>query len=139
MSEERRRVRWRRFAPILLILAALLAYRFLAPELPSDHEVVYELGDLADELRRLEVAWRDPQKPDDAPALHGTWHFAKGQAPNRLRATVRLPEREWEVEARLEREPPAAPLQVARRVRLRDGTNYVSLENAEPESQPPHD
>jgi len=139
MSEARRRIPWRRFAPILLVLAALLAYRFLAPELPSDHEVVYELGGLADDLRRLEVAWREPETPDEPPVLHGTWHFAKGRAPSRLHATVRLPEREWEVDVRLEREPPAESLQITRRVRLRDGTNYVSLEGAEPAPQPPHD
>lgn len=138
MSENRRRIRWRRFAPILLILAAFLVYRIIAPELPRDHEVVYELGDLAEALRRLEVAWREPNAPDEPPALHGTWHFAKGQAPSRLRATVRLPEREWEVEARLELEPPAEALQVTRRVRLREGTNYVSLKEAEP-AQPSHD
>lgn len=138
MSEGRKGIRWRRFAPILLIVAALLVYRVIAPELPRDHEVVYELGELAESLRRLEVAWREPSKVDDPPALSGTWHFAKGQAPSRLRATVRLPERDWEVEARLEVEPPAKPLQITRRVRLREGTNYVSLKEAEP-AQPPHD
>ncbi len=131
--------RWRRFTPILLVGVALLVYRVIAPSLPRDHDVVYELSDHAEELRKLEVAWRKPEAPDEPPTLQSTWHFAKGDAPRRLSTTVRLPTREWEVEARLELEPPAEPLEITRRVRLREGTNYVSLEGARSPWQPAPD
>lgn len=122
----------RRLAPLLLLVAALIVYRILGPSLPSDHDVVYELGASSDDLTRLDVAWSDPRKPREAPVLSGTWYFAPGKAPRRLASKVRLHDGEWDVEARLEH--PSGPAErVSRRVSLGEGTTIIRLEGARAE------
>lgn len=120
----------RRLAPLLLLVAALIAFRLVGPALPHDHEVVYELGSLAPEVTRLEVAWYEPDRPSEAPALASTWNFSAGKAPRRLPSTVRLHSGEWKVEARLELVPPAMGEPIEKRVRLGEGTTIIRLDGS---------
>lgn len=128
MTAEDRRRRWvRRLTPLLLLAAVLLVYRLIAPKLPHDRQVAYELGALAPKLVRLDVSFSDPETPDEGPALMTTWHFQPGQAPRRLTATVRLHDGAWDVDARLVLVPPSPPEEVSRRITLREGTTIIRL------------
>jgi len=93
----------RRIAPLLLVGAGLGAYTMVAPKLPHEHEVVLDLGAAASDITGIELAWTNPRAPSDEAALTTRWNFAKGAAPGRLRAHVRLADGEWEAEVAVER------------------------------------
>lgn len=128
MTPEQRRRLVRRLAPLLLLLGVLIAYQLISPKLPHDHDVVFELGSLADRLVRLEVSFSDPERPAEGPALSSTWNFKPGLAPRRLSTTVRLHGGTWDVDASLEFAPPSQPEQISRRITLREGTTIIRLQ-----------
>lgn len=118
---------------MLLLLGVLIAFQLIAPKLPHDREVVFELGPYADRLVRLNVSFSDPERPREEPALSSTWNFKPGFAPRRLSTTVRLHDGAWDIDAWLEFPPPSAPEQIFRRIDLREGTTIVRLEGSRTE------
>ena len=117
----------RRFAPLLLVAAALGAYAMLDRELPHDRDVVIELGDAPD-LTGLEVSWLRARKDSDEAYLTTRWHFARGAAPSRLNARVRLPDGSWNVEVAIERAGTSAETRWSGRANL-DRTPWWKRDN----------
>ena len=66
-------------------------------ELPRDHDVVFDLGPGAAEIVDVEASWIRAGSAAEA-QLTTRWNFAKGAAPERLPARVRLADGAWEVE-----------------------------------------
>lgn len=120
-----------------MVIAAVIVYRLVGPRLPKDHDVVYELGDMAPALLRLDVFWNDPERPRETPVYSSTWHFSEGRAPRRLPSTVKLYEGKWDIEARLELAS-REPVHVSRKVNLGEGTTIIRLGGTlSRESSPP--
>jgi len=95
--------------------------------LPRDHEVVIDLGDAAHEVTGVEVVWTRPGPDTDEAALTTRWHFARGTAPARIPAHVRLPDGQWEVDVGLERDGTPTTHE-SRRVNL-EGTPWWKRDN----------
>jgi hypothetical protein len=93
----------RKFAPLLLVAAALGAYAMVDRALPRDRDVVLELGDASVDVSDVEVSWVRPRSGSEEAELTTKWHFAKGAAPSRLKTRARLPDGAWEVEVGVQR------------------------------------
>ena len=93
----------RRFAPVVLVAAAIGAYAMVERQLPRERDVVLDLGDTASNVSDIEVSWVRPRSGAEEAQLTTRWHFAKGTAPARLKTRARLPDGEWEVEVGVER------------------------------------
>jgi hypothetical protein len=87
----------------LLVAAGLGAYAMVDRELPRDRAIVFELGEGATDVTGLEASWTRARKDSDEAYLTTRWHFARGTAPARLHAQVRLPDGTWDVEVAVER------------------------------------
>jgi hypothetical protein len=93
----------RRFAPLLLVAAALGAYAMIDRQLPRERDVVLDLGEAAADVGDVEVSWVRPSSSAEQAELTTRWHFAKGTAPSRLKTRARLADGAWEVEVGVQR------------------------------------
>jgi hypothetical protein len=96
----------RRTAPLLLLGAGAGAYLAMGPKLPHDHDVTLDLGSAAADITSIDLSWTDPRSAassSDEAVLTTRWNFAKGTAPSRLNARVRLADGRWQAEATIER------------------------------------
>ena len=93
----------RRFAPLLLLAAGLGAFTMVDRDLPREHEVVIDLGEDAREVTDVEASWVRAGSQSEEASLTTRWHFARGKAPPRIFARVRLSDGPWEVDVGVER------------------------------------
>lgn len=91
----------RRFAPILLLLAAGGAGLVVAPHVPRERAVELVLDD-ASTITAVEVGW-GTTSDQAAAVLGGSWRFAPGRAPAKLPMTARLPNGRYWLDVSIER------------------------------------
>jgi len=99
LTAERRR----RLAPLWLLAAGLGAYFMVERDLPREHEIALDIGGAAADISDIGVAWTGARTGPAEAQLTTRWHFARGTAPAKLFARVRLPYGEWDAEVGIER------------------------------------
>jgi hypothetical protein len=121
----RRVMHWRkRFAPLLLVLAALGAYTAIGTKLPRDHEVSIDLGPAAHDVTRVELTWTEGGLNAEDPAISTQWNFIQGTAPERLRTHLRVADGSWQADVLVDRNGGIEHSSWSRRVYL-EGTQVI--------------
>lgn len=89
--------RLRRLAVLILVGGGLAAYSLIKPYMPHDHPVAYRFDPDARTVTDLEATWTRTAAADE-PVAGARFHFEPGAAPRELRATVRGPDGDYDVD-----------------------------------------
>jgi hypothetical protein len=114
----------RRFAPLLLVVAALGIYAVVGPRLPHDHDVSLDLGPASRDVTHVEVAWTDVGANADPIAVSTQWNFMQGTAPEKLHTHVRLADGPWQADVLVDRNGSMERASWSRRIYL-EGTQVI--------------
>jgi len=88
--------RLRRAAVLFLATGGIVVWLVLKPHIPHDHPVAYRFDPDPASVTDLEASWTRADSPE--PVAGARYQWRAGEAPKEVRATVRGPDGEYEVE-----------------------------------------
>ena len=122
----------RGLAPLVLVVAGIVVWQMLGPQLSRDHDVALDLGAAAASIASVELTWTDPRATGTAesPAVTTRWNFEAGNAPSRLHTHVRVADGEWQADVDIARNDRSAHARWSRRVYLEGSQVVLALREA---------
>jgi hypothetical protein len=119
-----------RAMPVVLLVAAVVAFAVLGPKWPKDRSLRFVLGDAAPRVEELSVRYAPLSDPEDW-TREASFVYAAGQAPRIVHHDLRLADGAYVVEIELATRKSRVLL--TRQVAFASGTTSLDLAEAVPE------
>ncbi|HNS97114.1 MAG TPA: hypothetical protein PLJ27_22420 [Polyangiaceae bacterium] len=92
MSLSDRFPRFRRLAPLILILAAVVVYfEFVSPHGTEEHTLVFQFEDSPDQVTQIDTAWSELDSRESEVVGGASLYFKLGQAPRQVVTKIHAP------------------------------------------------